>query len=105
MRPQLLQQGLFALSAGFVAPMNGLSLASHTVPSEGSSPVCIYFRTCRAMHRLVELIMQWPSEFDAKTTEPGQREAMAWALYVASVSGYLVVRRMGFREKLTFEAV
>lgn len=85
--------------------MNGLSLALHTVPSEGSSPVCIYFRTCRAMPRLVELIMQWPSEFDAKTTEPGQREAMAWALYVASVSGYLVVRRMGFREKLTFEAV
>lgn len=47
--------------------------------------------------------MQWPSESDAKTTEPGQQEAMAWALYVASVSGCSVVRRMGFREKLTFK--
>ena len=33
------------------------------------------------MHRLGELIMQWPSESDAKTTEPGQRVAMVWALY------------------------
>lgn len=34
------------------------------------------------MHRLGELIMQWPSASDAKTTEPGQRVAMVWALYV-----------------------
>ena len=34
------------------------------------------------MHRLGELIMQWPSESDAKTTEPGQRVAMVWALYI-----------------------
>lgn len=39
-----------------------------------------------AMHKLGELIMQWPSESDAKTTEPGQREAMAWALVLWSVS-------------------
>lgn len=26
--------------------------------------------------------MQWPSESDAKTTEPGQREAIVWALCV-----------------------
>lgn len=67
-------------SAGFVTPINGLSLTSHTVPSEGISPVWKYFRMYRAMHRLGELIMQWPSESDAKTTELGQREAMVWAL-------------------------
>ena len=38
------------------------------------------------MHRLGELIMQWPSESDAKTTEPGQRVAMVWALRVVEVS-------------------
>ena len=33
------------------------------------------------MHRFGELIMQWPSESEAKTTEPGQRVAVEWALY------------------------
>ena len=33
------------------------------------------------MHRFGELIMQWPSESDARTTEPGQRVAMVWALW------------------------
>ncbi len=69
-------------SAGFVTPMNGLSLASHTVFLGGNSPVWKYFRMYRAMHRLGELIMQWPSESDARTTEPGQRDAMVWALWV-----------------------
>ena len=39
---------------------------------------------CCAMHRLGELIMQWPSESDANTTEPGQRDAMVWALDLES---------------------
>lgn len=32
------------------------------------------------MHRFGELNMQWPSPSEARTTEPGQREAMVWAL-------------------------
>ena len=60
--------------------MNGLSLASHTVPPGGNCPVWMYSRTYRAMHRFGELNMQWPSPSEARTTEPGQREAMVWAL-------------------------
>ena len=85
-------------SAGFVTPMNGLSLASHNVPSGGSLPVWIYARTCRAMHRLGELIMQWPSESDAKTTEPGQRVAMVWALYIMFSIRWCGDRCWGWRE-------
>lgn len=69
-------------SGGFVTPMNGLSLASHTVPLGGVPPVWKYFRIYRAMHRLGELNMQWPSESDVKTTEPGQREAIVWAFRI-----------------------
>ena len=69
-------------SAAFVTPRNGLSLASHTVPSDGNSPVWKYLRIYRAMHRLGELIMQWPSESASKTTEPGHRDAIACALWV-----------------------
>ena len=85
-------------SGGFVTPMNGLSLASHTVPLGGISPVWKYLRIYRAMHRLGELNMQWPSESDAKTTEPGQREAMVWALVLWPVSAGMVVWRRGFGE-------
>ena len=34
------------------------------------------------MHRFGELIMQWPSESDARTTEPGQRVSMVSALRI-----------------------
>lgn len=87
-------------SGGFVTPRNGLSLASHTVPLGGISPVWKYLRIYRAMHRLGELNMQWPSASDAKTTEPGQREAIAWALVLWSVSDGMVVWRRGFGEGL-----
>lgn len=78
-------------SGGFVTPINGLSLASHTVPLGGISPVWKYFRIYLAMHRLGELNMQWPSASDAKTTEPGQREAIVWALVLWSVSDGIVM--------------
>lgn len=41
----------------------------------------------RAMQRFGELIMQCPSESEAKTTEPGQREARVWALYIIVSTG------------------
>ena len=48
--------------------------------------------------------MQWPSESDAKTTEPGQREAVVWALCVMVNTRWScgVVKRV--RERLTSEA-
>ena len=56
------------------------------------------------MHRLGELIMQWPSESDARTTEPGQREAMAWALYITVSIWFCSGAKYGVRENLTSEA-
>ena len=65
----------------------------------------------RARHRFGELIMQWPSESDAKTTEPGQREAVKWALCVLVrirwfwgwekvLKGYLLPNRRNGVEKI-----
>ena len=56
------------------------------------------------MHRLGELIMQWPSESEAKTTEPGQRVAMVWALCTEVSTCCVEIRLVGsVREELTFE--